>query len=127
MRRAISLFRIPPESIIEVFPEATDFIDLRAGQLSGGWLRIFEILLILNSQAPFCLLDEPFTGLTPVFIERIKRILREAKYSKGILVTDHMHKHIEEIADRLYLLVNGQTYPIRDRDQLITLGYLNHL
>ena len=127
MRRALSLFRIPPESIIDVFPEATDFMDLHASQLSGGYLRIFEILMILFSQAPFCLIDEPFTGLTPVFIDRIKGILLEAKNKKGILVTDHMHKHIEEIADRLYLLVNGKTYHIRDREQLISLGYLNHL
>lgn len=127
MRQAISLFRISPQSIFDLFPEATDFMDFTATQLSGGYLRIFEILLILLSQAPFCLLDEPFTGLTPVYIDRIKRILRETKNKKGILVTDHMHKHIEEIADRLYLLANGQTYHIRDREQLISLLYLSQL
>lgn len=127
VRRAISLFRIPEKSITDVFPEAASFMDLKATELSGGYLRIFEILLILYSEAPFCLLDEPFTGLTPVYIERIKSILAEVKSKKGIVVTDHMHKHVADIADRLYLLANAQTYRINDREQLISLGYVNHL
>lgn len=127
MRRAISLFDIAEESITEVFPEARDFMDYKAAELSGGYMRIFEILLVLYSEAPFCLLDEPFTGLTPVYIERIKNILAEVKNHKGIVVTDHMHRHVADIADRLYLLANGQTYSITDHQQLIALGYVNHL
>lgn len=73
------------------------------------------------------MLDEPFSGLTPLYIDKIKAILQEAKNKKGIIVTDHMHRHVVEIADSLYVLANGQTYLVKDPDQLITLGYVNAL
>lgn len=127
MRRALSLFDIDAREITDLFPEAEDLLDHRSSELSGGYLRIFEILLILHSGAPFCLLDEPFTGLTPVYIERVKKILQKMKTQRGILITDHMHKHVMEIADRLYLLANGQTYHVTDKRQLISFGYVSHL
>ena len=84
-----------------------------------------EVILTLRSKALFCLLDEPFTGLTPVYIERIKGMLQKAKAHKGIIITDHMHRHVVELSDNLYLLANGQTYHVRDMEQLVTLGYVN--
>lgn len=113
--------------IFEHFPEAEDLIDLHPGQLSGGYLRIFEILLILKSRAVFCLLDEPFTGLTPVYVDKIKAVVRQAKANKGIIITHHLHRHVLEMSDRLYLLANGQTYRVKDSGQLISLGYVNAL
>jgi ABC-type multidrug transport system ATPase subunit len=127
IRQAFSLFNIPPMEIFEFFPEATDMMDLRSGELSGGYRRIFELLLVLKSKALFCLLDEPFSGLTPVYIERIKAILNGHKAHKGILITDHLHRHVVEIADELYVLANGQTYHVREHEQLVSLGYVNHL
>ena len=127
MRRALSLFEIEVSKITDLFPEAEDLLDYRSSELSGGYLRIFEILLILHAGSPFCLLDEPFTGLTPVYIERIKEILLKRKTQQGILITDHMHKDVIEIADRLYLLANGQTYRVTDHSQLISHGYVSHL
>ena len=127
LRKAFSLFGIDPDEIIEVFPETGTMMDLRPGELSGGYLRIFEILLILKSKASFCLLDEPFTGLTPVYIEKMKAIIILAKIKKGIVITDHLHRHVMEMSDTLYVLANGQTYLIRDLAQLISLGYVNSL
>lgn len=125
--KAFALFDIATDELTRIFPETADMLDLTPSRLSGGYRRIFEIFLILRSKAMFCLLDEPFTGLTPVYIERIKELLVAGKERKGIIITDHMHKHVTEIADRLYLLVNGQTYPVTAREQLVTLGYLSNL
>jgi len=127
MGKAFSLLNVPQEEITVLFPEAGNMMDMRPRELSGGYLRIFEILLIVKSKAIFCLLDEPFSGLTPLYIDKIKEILQEAKNKKGIIVTDHMHRHVVEIADSLYVLANGQTYHVKDPDQLITLGYVNAL
>lgn len=125
--KAFSLFNIPPEEIFEFFPEARDMMKLSPVELSGGYRRILEILLILKSKARFCLLDEPFSGLTPVYIDKIKAILQECKIDKGIVITDHLHRHVVEMADQLYLLANGQTYHVTDPEQLISLGYVNAL
>ncbi len=127
MRKAFSLSNIDINRVTEFFPGAEDLLDLRPAELSGGYLRIFEILLILHSRALFCLLDEPFTGLTPKYVEKVKELLTTFKSVKGILITDHLHKHVTDIADRLYLLANGRTYHVTDHQQLISLGYVNHL
>ena len=127
IRKAIALFEIDADAIISVFPEVAELIHMKPPQLSGGYLRLLEMLLILESKADFCLLDEPFTGLTPVYIERIKEILLRARMTKGIIITDHMYRHVAEVSDNLYLLVNGQTYQIRDQEQLISFGYVTSL
>jgi ABC-type multidrug transport system ATPase subunit len=123
--KALSLFKIDEEEITGIFPEAKTMIRQKPDELSGGYLRIFEILLILKSRPVFCLLDEPFSGLMPLHIDRIKAIMQAEKKHKGIIITDHLYRHVSDVADKLYLLANGQTYPIKDKDQLVSLGYLN--
>lgn len=127
LRKALCLFDVAPDLILEDFPEFEGMMDMRPSQLSGGYLRIFEVLLVLRSRADFCLLDEPFTGLTPVFIDRVKQVFTRAKDSKGLVITDHLHRHVVEISGRLYLLANGQTYHVTNVDQLVSLGYVHHV
>jgi len=88
---------------------------------------LIETLLILFSPAPFCILDEPFTGLMPVQIEKLKNIIGRARVKKGIIISDHMHRHVTELSDRLYLLANGKTYEVNERERLVELGYLSSL
>lgn len=125
IHKAFSLFGVDERGIIGIFPEIYQMMDLRPTQLSGGYRRILEMFLILRSKASFCLLDEPFTGLTPVYIEKVKSMLTESKKDKGILISDHMHRHVVEMSDKLYLLSNGQTYPVHDPEQLVSMGYLS--
>jgi hypothetical protein len=50
----------------------------------------------------------------------------KCKYPKhGI--SDQMHRHITELSDRLFLLSNGKTYEIKERERLFELGYLHSL
>jgi ABC-type multidrug transport system ATPase subunit len=127
LRGALGLFRIPEREVTELFPEVSEMMHLRPSLLSGGYRRIVEIMMILNSQAPFCLLDEPFTGLTPVYIEKIKDLISAIKSRKGIIISDHMYRHVTDLADRLYLLTNGQTYQVSDHKELVSRGYLSDL
>lgn len=57
----------------------------------------------------------------------LKELIRQEKSSKGILVTDHMHRHVTDIADRLYVLADGQTYLTRGEEDLVRYGYLARL
>jgi ABC-type lipopolysaccharide export system ATPase subunit len=57
----------------------------------------------------------------------LKIIFEREKQRKGIIITDHLHRHIRDIADDLYVLTDGKTYKITDEDGLIELGYLNEL
>lgn len=94
-------------------------------ELSGGMKRMLELILILNSPAPFCLLDEPFTGLAPVQVENAKALIRTATtHGKGVVITDHLHHHIRDISTKLYLLGEGSLYPVKDETELQRRGYL---
>jgi lipopolysaccharide export system ATP-binding protein len=81
----------------------------RAGNLSGGERRRLEIARCLVSNPEIILLDEPFTGIDPVTIESIQKIIRDLK-ARGIsiLITDHQVRETLQITDRSYVVVKGQ-------------------
>ena len=121
---ALNLFGVKAERIERSFPELMDFLKYKPHQVSGGQRRIFEALLILFSDHPFCFLDEPFSGIMPVHAEQLSEIICAEKSRKGIIVSDHLHRQVRAIADRLYVLANGKTYSIQSEAQLVELGYL---
>lgn len=121
---ALEYFEMNCESLVEHFPDFKVLLFIPARDLSGGHLRLLETFLILKSPHPFCLLDEPFSGLMPLHIEYMKRLISQAKSSKGIILSDHLYRHTMEMADEIYLLSNGKTYLIKDREELIFRGYL---
>lgn len=81
----------------------------KAGTLSGGERRRLEIARCLVSDPEIILLDEPFTGIDPVTIESIQKIIRDLK-NRGIsiLITDHQVRETLQITDRSYVVVKGQ-------------------
>lgn len=127
IRKAMKLFGVDEAEIIDAFPETEGVLGFYPQQLSGGSRRIIEALLILKSKALFCILDEPFTGLMPVNIDKLKQIINAEKSKKGILITDHLYRHVLSLTDRLYLLANGRTYEVKDVEDLSARGYLNPL
>ncbi|HZY81601.1 MAG TPA: ATP-binding cassette domain-containing protein [Cyclobacteriaceae bacterium] len=121
--RALSLYKIDQDDIVSEFPESKDWLTLYPQQLSGGSRRIIEVLLVLKSRAPFCLLDEPFTGIAPIYIDKLKLIIKNT-HTKGVIITDHLYRDVMSIADRLYVLTNGQTYPVKNEHDLKHRGYI---
>lgn len=124
LRKILKLYEVPESRLMESFPELEEDFTLEADELSGGKRRLFEVLLLLYSKAPFCLLDEPFTGLTPVFVERLQEVIQQVKSKKGIVITDHLYRQVISLSDTLYLLVNGKTHLIKNQEDLIQRGYL---
>ncbi len=93
-------------------------------KLSGGERRLIELYVIIKSATQFILLDEPFTMLNPLQIEKVKALLVEEKKYKGLLITDHLYQHILDIADSLYVLSNGRTILTKNVEDVKALGYL---
>lgn len=125
VKQVLKHFDIPETRLTEDFPVFVRWIDFPIQKLSGGYRRILEVYLILHSMHQFVLLDEPFSGLMPLHIEELKRVINQVKASKGIIISDHLYKYVLDIADENYLLSNGQTYPIKNKEDLIMKGYLN--
>lgn len=92
--------------------------------LSGGERRIIEILLIIHSNAEFILLDEPFNGVSPIIIEYIIEYIKKYKSSKGYIITDHDYENVINLADSIVYLQNGFLKEIKDKSELVELGYI---
>ena len=83
-----------------------------------------ELYLVLLSEAPFYILDEPFTQVDPVNIDEVKALIRERSKDHGIIVTDHNYDAISSVADNLFVIADGYTSPVRCREDLVRHGYL---
>jgi len=125
IKKAFSLFQIRNDAIEKSFPEFIELSRKGTGEISVGQRRLLEVLLVLYSSHPFCILDEPFSGMAPLQIERLQLVMNSVKVSKGILITDHLHRHVRSIADDVYVLNEGRTHYISDDEQLVRFGYLS--
>ena len=105
------------------FPEFSSRHRSRLKTLSGGQLRFVQTYIIVKAKTQFCLLDEPFTHLMPLQIEKMLELITEEKKNKGFLITDHLYRHIVDISDDLYLLVNGKTHRVKNHTDIEDLGY----
>jgi len=82
--------------------------DHKAFTLSGGERRRVEIARALVLSPYFVLLDEPFTGVDPIAVAEIQKIIRSLTDSGiGILITDHNVRETLGICDRAYILSEG--------------------
>lgn len=93
--------------------------------LSGGELRYLEIRLILFKESKFVLLDEPFSNISPIFIEKINKLIIKYSKQKGIIITDHNYKNILSISTQLYLLKGSAIRKLKNKEELIKFGYLS--
>jgi lipopolysaccharide export system ATP-binding protein len=88
-----------------------DIVHLRksmAYNLSGGERRRVEIARALVTEPKFILLDEPFSGIDPITVEEIQRIIGDLKKKGlGILITDHSVRETLSITDRAYIIYDG--------------------
>src|SRR3954465_1665858 len=79
--------------------------------LSGGERRRVEIARSLVIMPTFLLLDEPFSGIDPIQVLELQRIIFDLKRSGiGILVTDHNVRETLMVTDRAYIINNGRIF-----------------
>jgi ABC-type lipopolysaccharide export system ATPase subunit len=117
-------FNLDFNDLLVSFPDFEKYAKSKLIHLSGGERRIIEIYLILKSQTKFCLLDEPFSQVMPIHLESIKNLILSEKKNKGIIVTDHMYKHIVDICDNIYVISEGKTHLTNSISDLESLGYI---
>lgn len=81
----------------------------KAYTLSGGERRRVEITRALSTRPKFMLLDEPFSGIDPIAVEDIQKIIYRLKEKGlGILITDHNVRETLSITDRAYIMCDGE-------------------
>jgi len=79
--------------------------------LSGGERRRVEIARSLVIEPSFLLLDEPFSGIDPIQVLELQRIIFDLKRQGiGILMTDHNVRETLAVTDRAYIINNGKIF-----------------
>ena len=125
LKTIFKIFDVDWNNFILLFEDFKNYKNLKINKLSGGEQRIIEVYLILKSKSKIVLLDEPFSHLAPLQIEKIKTILAEEKADKAIIITDHLYPYIIETADDIYLLKNGCSKKINHLRELEDYKYLS--
>ncbi len=91
----------------------------RAYTLSGGEKRRLEITRALVTTPKLLLLDEPFSGIDPITVFEVQKIIRRLKErGLGILITDHNARETLKLVDRAYLIKSGEVV-VQDPSELI--------
>lgn len=107
-----------------VFNELDYLKNVKAKTLSGGERRLIETFLILKANYKIILLDEPFSHLAPIHIEKIKALIQCEKSRKIIILTDQLYRDLTDISHSLYLISDGSTIKINSVDELEDYGYI---
>ena len=121
---AFDLYEVDYNGLVAFDNKFHTYQRMTSGQLSGGEVRIAEMYMVLNSEAEFCILDEPFSNVAPKYVEMMQQLIQQHKATKGIIISDHMYEQVMDITDDLFLLRDGYTFPIKCREDLIHHGYI---
>jgi len=83
----------------------------RGYALSGGERRRVEIARALCISPRFILLDEPFSGIDPIAVLDLQKIIGELKGGGiGVLITDHNVRETLSVTDRAYIINDGRIF-----------------
>lgn len=100
-------------------PLLAERADQPANQLSGGEQQVTAIARTVSTMPKLLLLDEPFLGLAPVWIDRISDVIRELqKRGTTILMTEQMARPALKLANRAYVIRGGEVRRSGPVDQI---------
>lgn len=94
-------------SLLELEP----FLDKKLSTLSGGTKQKVNIVMAFMFDSPLMILDEPTTGLDPASLIQLKELIQKEKAKgKTLLITSHIMQFVEEVADEIVYLLEGNIY-----------------
>ena len=124
VKRVFNDFGVDFDLFAVDFPEFGKTYQRRIQTFSSGERRIIEVYVVLASVSTFCILDEPFSFLMPLHVQKIKEIICREKVTKGIMITDHYFEDVIDISDELFILQGGKTWRVQERADLELLEYI---
>ena len=113
------LRKIKLEKLIEIF--GLEKIQKSSARvLSGGERRRVEIARSIATQPKYILMDEPFSGVDPIAIEEIKKIIKSLSDNNiGIIITDHNVRDTLSLINRAYLIYEGRILISGSSDEIL--------
>jgi ABC-type multidrug transport system ATPase subunit len=121
----VKIFRLEPAlNRIQEVEEIGAYAAHKIGHLSGGVKKLVEIITVLYTPGAFVLLDEPFSYLSPVLVEKIIPHIRYQSHTKGIILTDHQYRNVMAVSNRRYIIAGGALKLVGNSADLEKYGYL---
>jgi branched-chain amino acid transport system ATP-binding protein len=107
------------ERVFEAFPALYERRSAPATKLSGGEQQMLALARVLRMGARLLLCDEPTEGLSPLLVQQVGEILRQAKqYGVTVLLVEQNLHFATGVADRHYLLAQGRVAEAMDNSEV---------
>jgi phospholipid/cholesterol/gamma-HCH transport system ATP-binding protein len=108
---------------------------LMPAELSGGMARRVALARAMATDPDVLIYDEPFTGLDPISMGMIVRLVRQMNYALGItsIVVSHDVEELSILADMSYIISGGKVVAsgtfaeLKDHDSDIVNQFMNGL
>lgn len=108
------------ELVVSVFPRLSERFDQFAGTLSGGEQQMLAIGRAMMAEPRLLILDEPSLGLSPLLVEEMFTLIQQLnKEGLSIFLVEQNVMQSLEVADRAYVIENGQVVISGPADTLI--------
>jgi branched-chain amino acid transport system ATP-binding protein len=108
------------DRVFDLFPNIKDRLNRKAGSLSGGEQQAVAISRAILKNPDVLILDEPTTGLMPLFVSSLKEIIRKLnKDGMTILLVEERVPFTLSLADRMYFMVKGKVEHSASREEIV--------
>jgi branched-chain amino acid transport system ATP-binding protein len=120
VRRNSSEVRADMELVLDTFPILRDRLNGIAGHLSGGEQQQLAIARAILQRPSLLMIDEPSLGLAPLVIDQVYESLRHLnKNGLTLLIVEQSTRRMMELANRIYVVRNGNVVLEATPDNLI--------
>lgn len=97
------------KKLVDLYPKFSQFLDSKAGSLSGGQREILLIGRAVVGNPKILLIDEPTEGLAAIVIDEIFRILNAMKENRvSAIIVEQNLAVVAKLADRIYIMKEGK-------------------
>jgi len=116
------------ERVFALFPRLVERKKQFASTMSGGEARMLAVARGLMSNADFLCIDEPSLGLQPSLrLEIFSTIKHINEQGKTVLLVEQNIPQIAELADRIYVMEEGQISFEGDKDEALSNDHLKEI
>jgi ABC-type branched-subunit amino acid transport system ATPase component len=96
------------DKVMSIYPKLKEFLEIKAGQLSGGQRQILLVGRALVGEPKLLLIDEPTQGLAAIVIEEIVSILSSLRDKVSAVIVEQNLSMVNRLADRIHILKEGK-------------------
>ncbi len=96
------------EKVVQIYPPIVNFLDSKAGGLSGGQRQLLLLGRALIGNPRLLLIDEPTEGLAAGIIKEVFKVLEQIKGSVSMIIVEQNLSVVCRLADRVYAMKEGR-------------------